>query len=282
MATKRKAESNLDSTPPRTRSRSAVATLPLHPTPTFTDQDVDTYLNNFYPNSTHGPHGTLAKYTESIDGVKAVEDELWDVIGDREIDELVPHEEVQAILRKLKDPPLSNNFHGLLGNDMYRSAMDALDVLMTVESTISVGHVEIIIGRISKRILQPLENIKNKLQEARNILKEWATYSNGTETQTHTQTTNHKSQNNTVDAQDWKDLNAGVLAASPTHAKEASDNPKMIDDMVDFTIPDDVLVNFIGLYLKLIKKSKLVQPLQRNNSGKKKGKKKRKKNTATR
>ena len=228
---------------------------------------MDTYLNKFYPNSTHGPRGTLAKYTESIDGVKAVKEKLrTDVRGDKERHELVPHEEVQAILRKLKDPPLSNNLQGLLGNDMYRSAMDALDVLMTVESDISVLHVNGLGHDIIKRILQPLDNIKNKLQKARNILKEWATYSNRTETQTHTQTTNHNSQNNTVDAQDWKDLNAGVLAASPTDAKQASNNPEMNDDMVDSTIPDEEIVNFIGFYLKLIKESELVQPLQRNNS----------------
>ena len=80
-------------------------------------------------------------------------------------------------------------------------------------------------------ILDPLVIIEQKLRHARNILKEWATYSNGTETQTHTKTAprNHKSRNDndTVDAQDWIDLNAGVLVVSPTDAQKISDNAEI-------------------------------------------------------
>jgi len=221
---------------------------------------VDTYLDKFYPNSTHGPHGTLAKYTESIEGVKLVITKMEKVVGDREFHELVPHKEVQAIFRKLKDSPLSNNLQDVLGNDMYHSTMGKLDVIMAVEYDISVGHVCRLLFTIITNIQRPLEDIKNALQTVRNTLKEWATYSNGTETQTRTQTTTHKTQNNTVDAQDWKDLNAGVLVASPTDAKQASANPEINDDMADSTIPHEDLATFIKFYLDLIKTSNLVQP----------------------
>eukprot|EP01083_Nonionella_stella_P225750 802295_1 len=95
-----------------------------------------------------------------------------------------------------------------------------------------------------------------------------------THTNTHTQTATHTSgsDEDEVDPQVWKDLNAGVRPASPTVGNRASGESATNDHMVDHTIsPDTDLTNFIHFYSKLIKTSELIDPLNRNS--KKKAKK---------
>ena len=141
---------------------------------------------------------------------------------------------------------------------------------MNIESvdeihTMAKIQMQLIMVKIQMLFLNPLRKIEKALETVRNTLKEWATYSNRTETQTRTQTTNQTSMNDEVNEQDWKDLNAGVHVASPTVGQSAMDNRTQGAYEVDCTTTpdeDEGLTNFISFYLQLIKNSKLMTPLK--------------------